>query len=803
MNNTTQPPTPTPTPQSELAQIGDELRTAFGRNRRVMSFGEFYALFRQQPTRHARSVAQYVKDCFDHYGTSQVQTPAGPRTRYRVFDGSFSAADPSGAGDSQSGKERLFGQEEVQGRVYRAICNFVRDGRISRLLLLHGPNGSAKSTLVACLLRALEHYSTQEDGALYRFNWIFPAQRLTRGGIGFGQAGRGEGEPAPPGVTDSFAYLEDDQIDVKIGDETSDHPLLLLPIAKRQRLLTECLGRRTDAKAPASEASGDGFVLADYLWSGDLSPRNKQIFEALLVSYKGDYLKVLRHVQVERFYISRRYRQGAVTVEPQMAVDATARQITADRSLQALPPALQALSMFSFGGELVDANRGVLEYADLLKRPLEAYKYLLGTVEHGRVPVDTQILYLDELFVASANELHLSAFKELADFPSFKGRMELIRVPYLLDYTQEQRIYEDQIRPAAVGRHIAPHATRAAALWGVLTRMRKPQGERYEKPLQELVNKLGPLDKAYLYAHRRAAVGLSPEQTKELLAGIEALYSESESYPIYEGRTGASPRELKSVLLNAAQSPRYRCLSPFAVLEEIEELCKAVTVHEFLKQEVQPGGYHDSRRFIQVVRDELLGWIDEEVRTAMGLVDESQYAGVFARYVNHVSHWIKKEKVVNPITGGLEEPDEKMMTEIERLIGVTAKREEHRKDLLHRIAAWYLSRESQRTTTPVSPAERLAGLDYGQIFPQQFQTLRESYFAERKKILKKTNQDLLQHLSESEPEPGATPATGTDALTPDALQRVQTTLGALRERFGYCRHCARDAVSYLLRRRYT
>ena len=76
----------------------------------------------------------------------------------------------------------------------------------------------------------------------------------------------------------------------------------------------------------------------------------------------------------------------------------------------------------------------------------------------------------------------------------------------------------DQIRASSVARHIAPHASRAAALWGVLTRMRKPQVERYEKPLQELVGKLGPLDKAYLYAHRRPPAGLSAEQTKEVLA---------------------------------------------------------------------------------------------------------------------------------------------------------------------------------------------------------------------------------------------------------------------------------------------
>ena len=65
-------------------------------------------------------------------------------TRYRLFDVSF-----------DGGRDRLIGQEEVQNRVYRAISNFVREGGINKLILLHGPNGSAKSTFVNALLEIL------------------------------------------------------------------------------------------------------------------------------------------------------------------------------------------------------------------------------------------------------------------------------------------------------------------------------------------------------------------------------------------------------------------------------------------------------------------------------------------------------------------------------------------------------------------------------------------------------------------------------------------------------------------------
>lgn len=764
----------TPVGDGLLGQLGDEVQRSFSKNRRVMAFGEFLSLVQRHPARHARGAAQYIKDVFDHYGTAEVSTPRGAQTRYLLFDCPFAG-----------GKDRLIGQEEVQGRIYRALSNFVRDGRVSKLILLHGPNGSAKSTLVSCLMRAMEHYSTLEEGALYRFNWVFPSQKLTKGGIGFG------GSPqVVAGISDSYAYLDDDQVDAKLQDEIKDHPLLLLPLQPRQRLLDE-LG----AAAPG----GHPLRVADYLYHGDLSPRNKQIYEALLVSYKGDYLKVLRHVQIERLYVQRRYRSGVVTVEPQMAVDAQAQQITMDRSLQALPTALQALSMLNLSGELIDANRGLIDYADLLKRPLEAYKYLLGTVEHGRVPVATQIIYLDEVFIASSNDLHLQAFKEVPEFQSFKGRMELLRVPYLLDFHKEQAIYDESIRPQAVGKHIAPHATRVAALWGVLTRMRKPLIERYDKGLQELISKLTPMDKAYLYADRRPPAGLSAEGTRDLLSAIEQIYAESDAYPIYEGRTGISPRELKTLLLNAAQSPHYKCLSPFGVLEEIEELIKAVSVHEFLKQEPLPGGFHENRKFVERVRDELLTLIDDEVRTAMGLVEESRYGEVFARYVYHVSHFTKKEKLVNPITGDLENPDEKMMAEIEKALGVSARREEHRREMIRKIAAWSIDHAGQIGAGKTG----LLNLDYGQIFPQQVQLLRESFFAERKKVLKKTNEDLLVYLAEvasgeTDPEKKLL----QQKIDRESVDRVKTTLRNLVDRYGYCHACARDALSYLLRKRY-
>ena len=742
-----------------LAQTAGELRESFARNRRVMSFGEYFSLFGADAGRQVRSAAQYVRDVFDHFGTDIVRTPRGLQTHWKLFDCPW-----------DGGKDALAGQEEVQAAVYRLVSNFAREGRTNRLILLHGPNGSAKSTFVASLQRAMEHYSTLDEGALYRFNWIFPSQKLTKGGIGFG-GGAAASFDQSGGAPETYAYLDDEFIEAKIVDEMRDHPLLLVPRGKRRELIE----RRLAAEIKS------GFRPADYLLRGDLSHRNRQIFEALLSSYHGDLAKVLRHVQVERFFVSRRYRQAAATVEPQLAVDARSRQLTMDRSLASLPPALQSLTLYEYQGELVDGNRGVIDFADLLKRPLESYKYLLGTVEQGRVSLDVASLELDTIFIGSSNEGYLSAFKEVPEFQSFKGRMELVRVPYLLDYKVEQRIYDAQIRAAhsESGKHVAPHVAWVTALWSVLTRMKKPLGEKYGKNLTEIVGRLGPLEKALLYAENATPEGLSTEQQRELVAGVEKISRESDSYPNYEGRTGASPREMKLLIMNAAQSPRYACLSPFAIFDELEDLVRGVTVYDFLKQEPLPGGFHENKKFIFQVRDKLIDRIDDEVRTSMGLVEERRYIDQFERYASHVSYWVKREKVPNPITGRDDDPDEEMMGEIERVLDMSNRREEFRREVIARIGAWSIDHPRQKP-------------DYESIFPRPIAQLRESFFEDRKKQVRKINDDLLVLLTD-----------GPAKMQPDAATAAQTTLGAMKSRFGYCDNCAKDAVLALIRKRYS
>jgi predicted Ser/Thr protein kinase len=742
-----------------LSSVGTEVKGSFVENRSILSFEEYLAAFLEAPRQHARSSAQYLRDVLDHFGSDERETPIGKLRRWALFDLAF---EPEGRA------HRVAGQEEVQAALYRAISTYVRSGRVNKVVLLHGPNGSAKSSIVSALVRGMEAYSRTREGALYRFHWVFPSERTLRGGgLGFGPRSEG-GEPA------SYAHLDGEALDARLSCPMKDHPLLLVPKAERRKLLEEAC--RPSAREGARDSD---FILSDYLLEGEPCNYCRQIHDALLGAYRGDWLKVMRHVEVERFYVSSRYQQAAVTVEPQLSVDAGYRQVTADRTAAALPPALHALSLFEPHGPLVAANRGLIEYSDLLKRPVEAFKYLLGTSESARVALDHFVLQLDLVLLASANEKQLAAFKEMPDFASFKGRFELVRVPYLRRRSVEREIYDQQITQAAVGKHIAPHATDVAALWAVLTRLKRPLPDRYEGELKSLVEDLAPLEKLHLYDMGEAPDRLTLQQAKVLRKGAPDLYHESDVYPSYEGRIGASAREVKTALFNAAQAPTARCLTALAVLEELQAICRDKSVHEFLQQEVVDG-YHDHEAFVRVAEAEYLDVIEDEIRDSMGMVSEAQYRELFGRYVTLVSHWVKGERIQNKVTGEYEAPSEDRMLELERIVMPSVDdRASFRRGLISAIGAYRLDHPEGRE------------IDYVAIFPDLFRRLRDHYFEERKRQLRRSRENVLRYLSDERA-----------SLDDKAKRQVEDTLRVMRDRYGYCEQCAQDAILFLMRRRY-
>jgi predicted Ser/Thr protein kinase len=765
-----------------LDQLNSDIQQEFEATRRIMSFPEFLDLFTEHPRQYARNSVQYLRDCFLYYGTETKSREWGEVTHFNLFDAPF-----------DEGRERVVGQEHAQETIFNLIENFVRQGKSDKLIMLHGPNGSAKSSMVETIIRGMEHYSRTEEGALYRFNWIFPGDNIARGAsIGFEGFSTRKAEETD---LDTFAYLDEEEIDATVPSDMNDHPLLLIPPEQRRELLETHIDdlvipgvsrdtepevfqqRMLDGPLEETDRESQPFVASDYVLYGDVSHMSRQIFDALLTAYNGEIEKVLRHVQVERFFISRRYRRGAVVVEPQRAVDAGLRQLTVDKSLSALPTSLQNQTIFEPFGDLVDANRGLIDYDDLFKRPKELNQYLLATSEKGTVSLENRILHLDMTLLATGNEDYLDAFKQTPDYSSFKGRMELVRVPYLLDYQVEELIYDEQLATVDFIKPLAPHTMHIAAIWAVLTRMKRPDATQYDSSIRSIISKLTPLQKADLYAEGRVPEEIGPEQSRELRAAIADLREEDAGTSEYEGRRGASPREMKMILLNASQNDSYPTLSPLAVFEELSELVKDPSVFPFLQQEAN-GPYHRHEEFIETVQERYLEILDTEIRDSMGLIEERQYEELFDNYIDHINAWLKGEKVYNEVTDSREEPDEDLMERVEGVLEFEEDLEAFREDLISSIAAYSIEHVDEE-------------VDYREIFPNIFDAMHEAFYEERQEQVRDIQEDILtyfegdrQNLSESE------------------LEQVESTIANLRETYGYNEAYTREAVAFLLSNRY-
>ncbi len=214
------------------------------------------------------------------------------------------------------------------------------------------------------------------------------------------------------------------------------------------------------------------------------------------------------------------------------------------------------------------------------------------------------------------------------------------------------------------------------------------------------------------------------------------------------------------------------------MITEIEALCQRKNEFEWLQQEAILGGYHDVKVFRDTLAARLLAAWEYELYIASGVVQEAQYAELFDRYVQHVSVWVKKERLYNRSTRQYEEPDEKTMGEVERLLDVKVEAQEWRRQLISAIAAWAIEHPGQK-------------IDAAVVFPQHMRRMREAIFTERRPAVARLARDVSVLVRDD--------GVGLDA---DRKRDAEGTVERMIARFGYCRNCAGDAASTLVRRRF-
>lgn len=748
-----------------LSQIRESVRTRFEQSKRVLSFDEFLDLVFEDPYPTVRSSAQYLLDAIEHFGSYDVQVRGKAAKHYAIFDQVY-AERP----------QPVIGHHAVQNALVQSLTSYVRAGRADKLIVFHGPNGSAKSSLIKKLFEGLEHYSKFNEGMMFNFSWIFPEGSVEKVGMGISTSKRENAEPL-----ESYAKLDQEKIGAVVRSELHENPLALIPTEDRRLLFDQWVEKTSDPKKKEKLER-----LRDHFLKAELSHKNALIYDALLADYSGDYKKLLRHVRIERMYLSKRFRRGLVSIEPQFGVDAGMRQVTLDKSMANLPAALQSLNLFQLEGDLIDGNRGIVEYNDFLKRPLEHFKYLLGTTESSSVNLGHIVVFLDTLFLATTNDRQLEAFREHPEYNSFKARLEFIKVPYLLRVSEEEKIYTETATRAAGPKELMPHTVRSLALWAVLTRLKRPLTKNKSNVLTRILENLSPLAKAKLYDTGEMPDNLNDEERRELKGHIEDLYTEHQHQPYYEGLLGASARELKVVLQLASQNDQYSTLGPLAVFAELKKLVKRPMDFEYLRQEpVQ--NYHDFEGMIQTTRQEWLNWVDREMRQSIELQDERQIKDFLVNYMRNATNYIQGEKTKNRVTGQHEGADANLMHEFEGLVGVSGNIEEFRKNLISRLGAWSIENPNRNHSK---------ALPYDEIFPDLVDKLRNRFEDAHIAQIRAMGAALLDVAAFDA-------ALGSQvSKMADATALAVKAYRGMQEKFGYGPSGAKEALVELVKSRY-
>jgi len=249
---------------------------------------------------------------FDHFGR---ETVARRGVSCRVFGCSICLSSTR----AKRARTRWLGKS-VQSEIYRALSNFAREGRPNRVLLLHARTARRRAPWRPA---SRGHSSTTRcwtTARCTRFHWVFPTQATLRGSIGFGGSAR-RARPTTAATLTCPTSKSTRAYSSKCG---------IIAIFDSPRRAQGALG----ADVQRAER-GRSALRLDI--RGTLSHKSQQVYEALLTSYGGSLDRCCATAGRALFHLAPLPRGRPVTLGPQLSVDAGERQVTADRSLGALP----------------------------------------------------------------------------------------------------------------------------------------------------------------------------------------------------------------------------------------------------------------------------------------------------------------------------------------------------------------------------------------------------------------------------------------------------------------------------------
>lgn len=647
------------------------------------TFQEYVDLVQNDP-RLCRNSFQRVHDMIMSYGTSTYTEYKKEITRYHFFD------DPI-----ENGKDAIFG---IDVHLMKLV-NFFKSasqgyGTEKRVLLLHGPVGSAKSSISRLLKKGLERYSKTDDGALYTYEWVDDEPCDILGGA--------KRFPSP----------------------MHEEPLKLVPMQVRAKL-TEQLNLNSDGKYKIKI-------------KGDVNPACRFILSEYMMKYDGDWNEVMKHIRVHRLLLSEKDRIGIGTFQPKDEKNQDSTELTGDINYRkiALYGSDSDPRAFNFDGEFNIANRGIVEFIEMLKLDVAFLYDLLGASQEQSIkPKKFSQTDIDEVILGHTNEPEFRKLQSNEFMEALRDRTVKIDVPYITRLDQEIKIYEKDFNGETIPHiHIAPHTLDMASMWAILTRLEEPKKADLTK-----------IQKLKLY-NGKTLPGYNEDNVKELRKEANR-----------EGLDGISPRYIQDKISNAlVKNAQAGCLNPFMIFNELESGLKH---HALINSPEQLDHY---REMLAVARQEYEDIVKNDVQKAIS-VDETAIQTLTANYIDNVKAYTQKEKIRNKYSGKLEEADERFLRSIEEKIDIPeSRKDDFRREIMNYIGA--LAIEGKQFDYKMN--ERL------------HRALELKLFEDQKDSIKLTT--IISNV--------------VDKATQEKIDVIKTRM---MKNFGYCDICATDALNYV------
>ncbi len=382
------------------------------------SFDEYLDIVLEHPE-VTRTAYQRLYDMILSHGTEEYFENKEKILRYRFFT-EYAAKHA----------DAIYGLDRPLMQLVNAFKSAAKGyGTERRVLLLHGPVGSSKSTIARLLKRGLEDYSRTDAGMLFSFYWKMP-----------------------DGARQKCPMHED--------------PLHLVP----KELRATVLARFNDGRR-----AGDGEVTI----RGELCPFCRQMFNERLAKVDGDWNRMLEDIGVYRLILSEQDRVGIGTFQPKDEKNQDSTELTGDINYRKIAEygSDSDPRAFNFDGELNIGNRGLVEFIEVLKLDVAFLYDLLGaSQEHKIKPKKFAQTDIDEVILGHTNEPEYKRLQNNEFMEALRDRTVKIDIPYVTRLRDEIKIYEKDFNPERVrGKHIAPHTIEIAAMWATLTRLEQPK----------------------------------------------------------------------------------------------------------------------------------------------------------------------------------------------------------------------------------------------------------------------------------------------------------------------------------------